>query len=113
MVAIGPSDAAMAVTHVFAKANIGHDNQFRAARLDRSNRFLDNSSFGVGAGGPVVFLARNSKEQDSLQSEILGAFRLVGHFASRELENARHAADCLPLAELFAHEKRQNEIVDG
>jgi hypothetical protein len=101
------------MAHVFAQANVGHDNEIAAARLDRPNRFLDDAIFSVGPAGLFVFVARNSKEENGLQPKILGAFCLVCYFAGGELENARHAADRLPFAQFLADEKREDEVVDA
>jgi hypothetical protein len=48
MISIHSRDAAMTVTHVFAQAHIGYDDQFRAPLLNRADRFLNDSFIGVG-----------------------------------------------------------------
>ena len=113
MVAVDPGHATMAMAHVFAQANVGHDNELAAARFDRADGFLDDAVFGVGATGLFVFLPRNSKEQDRLKPQVLGAFCFVRDFAGRELKNAGHAANRLPAAQFFADEKGEDEVVDG
>jgi len=95
MIAVDPRNAAMSVAHVFAEANIRHDDEPGALRLNRSDRLLNDAVFSVRSAGRLVFLARNSKEQDGLQSQVMGALSLVGYLARRPLKNSRHAGNRL------------------
>jgi len=113
MIAIDPCHPAMPVAHVFAQTNIRHHDESGTLRLDRANGFLHDAVFGIGATRGFIFLARNSKKKNGLQSQVESALRFISDFAERELENARHALDCLPRLKFFADEQRQNEIVRG
>ena len=98
MLAIDARDAAMAVAHVFAQANIRDHDQLGASGFDRADGLLHDAVFRVSAAGLFVFVARNAEEQHGLQAEIVGALRFIGHFRERELKNARHTADGLSRA---------------
>ena len=111
MIAVDARHAAMSVAHVFTQTNIRDDDDFRTFLFDRSHRFLHDSIFGVSAGGLFVFFFGNSEKQDRLQPEVLRAFRFIDNLVERKLKNPRHARDRSSLADLFAHEQRQNEIV--
>jgi hypothetical protein len=65
---IDSSHATVAVTHVFAEANIRDDDELGRLCFDRAHCLLDDALFGVGAAGCFIFFARNSEEQDSLQA---------------------------------------------
>ena len=79
--------------------------------LDRSQRFLDDSIFSVGAAGLFVFLFWNSEKQDGLEPEVLRGARFIGNFLDRKLKNARHARDRPAFIDFFAYKQRQNKIV--
>jgi hypothetical protein len=63
--------------------------------------------------GRLIFVPRNSKKQDGLQTEIISALGFIGHLTRCKLENARHALDRLPRCKFFADEKREDEVVGG
>src|SRR5262245_16186957 len=113
MVAINSGDTAMAVAHVFAKANVRHRDQFRTFRFDCPERFLNHSVFCVSAACLLIFTRGNSEKQDSLQPEILSAPRFIDNLFHRKLKNSRHACDRPALIQLFTDEQRQNKIVNG
>ena len=50
MIAVHPGDAAVAVAHVFAEANIGDDEQLGAFGFDRADGLLHDAVIGIGAG---------------------------------------------------------------
>src|SRR5436190_1368770 len=110
---IQTGDAAMAVAHVFAQANIGDYDQFRASSLDGADGLLHDAVVGIGRFRLIVLLVWNTEKQDGLESQIVGPLRFVGHFREGQLENPRHARDRLPRGDPFADEKRENEIVNA
>ena len=64
-----PHDAAMAVRHVLAQANIAHDQQIRDFALDGARGLLHDPIFRPGAGGDFIFLFRQSKQNDRRHSQ--------------------------------------------
>src|ERR1022692_1472416 len=111
MLAIHTCDAAVAMAHVFAQANIRDHDQLGASGFDRSDGLLHDAVFRIRGCCLLVFLLRNAEEQYGLQSQIVGALRFVGYFRERELKNARHARNWLPRRYSFADKKRENEVV--
>ncbi len=85
MVAVDPRDAAMAVAHVFAEADIRNDEQLGTFGLDRTNRFLHDAILGVGAGCLLVLFVRDAEEDDGLQTGGGGERGLSGYFVRRKL----------------------------
>jgi hypothetical protein len=55
----------------------------------------------------------NSEKQDRLQPKILSAARFIDKLFHRQLENSRHTGDRPALVQFFAHEQRQNKVVNG
>lgn len=111
MVTIHPGNAAMAMTHVFAQANICDHDQLGAPGFDRTDRLLHDAVFRVGRTGQFVLVLRNTKEQNGLKAEIVGALRFRRRLCDGKLKNARHARDWLPPRHTFADKKRKHEIV--
>ena len=66
MIAIDSCHAAMAVAHVFAKTDIGDDDEFGTFFLDRAHRLLHDTVLRVSAAGLLVFFCWNAEEQDGL-----------------------------------------------
>jgi hypothetical protein len=48
-----------------------------------------------------------------LEPEILSPERFIDNLFHRQLKNSRHTGDRPALVQFFAHEERQNKIVDG
>lgn len=111
MIAVDPRNAAMSVAHVFAQANVSDRDQPGTFRFDRTHCFLHDAGLGIRATGLLVFLPRNSEEDDRLKSGILRPLRFISNFPKRELIYARHARDFTATVDLLAHEQRQNEIM--
>ena len=68
MVAVDPGDAAMAVAHVFAKTDIGNDEQLGAFGLDRADRLLHDAILSIRAGSGFILFGGNAEEEDGLQA---------------------------------------------
>src|SRR5215510_6312800 len=113
MVAVNSGDTAMAVAHVFAKANVSDRDQVRTFRFDRQQRLLDDSVFTVGAACLLIFTRWNSEKQDRLQPEILSAAHFIENLLYRQLENSGHTRDRPAPVQFFAYEQRQNKIMNG
>ena len=64
-------DAAMAVRHVFAKADIGDDQQLRQFSFQGAHRLLHDAVGGVRAGGAVVFNVGNAEEQHCRDARVV------------------------------------------
>src|SRR6266478_3918133 len=112
MVAVNTCDAAMAMAHVFAQANVGDCDQLRAFRLNSAQRFLNDSIFRISAAGLFVFMFWNSEQQDRLEAEIFSAARFIGNLFYGQLKNSRHTGNGPTFIQFFAYEQRQNKIVD-
>ena len=113
MFAVDAGDAAVSVTHIFAKTNISDRDELGTFLFNFAQRFLNDAVCSISAARLLIFVVGNSEEQDRLQPRVLGGTRLVGNFIDRELKNAGHARDGAAFVDLVAHEKRQNEIVRG
>src|SRR5262249_7742511 len=113
MFAVDPRHTAMAVTHVFAKTNIGDRDQTRTFLFGTPQRYLNDAILRVSAACLFVFIVGNSKKQYSLKSGVLRLLGLSGNFIDCELKNSGHARNRSALVDFVAHEKRQNEIVSG
>src|SRR5437868_2118028 len=113
MFAVNPRHTAMSVAHVFAKTNISDRDDFGTFLFYRAQGFLNHAVFGVSAARFFVFLLGNTKKENSLETSVLRLARLIDNFVNGELENARHARDRAAFVDLFADEKRENEIVGG
>ena len=79
MFAIHTGDAAMAVAHVFAQANIRDYDQFRASSLDRADGLLHDAVVGIGRFRLIVFLVWNTEKQDGLEPQIAGLLGFLCH----------------------------------
>ncbi len=101
----------MPVAHVFAQANVRHDDEVPALLFYCTHRLLNHAVLGVRAAGGFVLLARNPEEQYGLQTQIVGPLRFLGRLDDGQLENAGHARDRLSGGQLFADEKREDKIV--
>ena len=66
----------MSVAHVFAKTNIGDDDQLRTFLFDRADRFLNDSVFRVSPARLLIFCRGNTEEQHRLKSEPSQPFSL-------------------------------------
>jgi len=113
MVAVNASDAAMAVTHVLTETNVRDRNHFRTIVLQRAQRFLHYAILGISAARLFILYLGNSKKENGLESGVLCLSCFIDNFTGGELKHARHARDRTPFVDLFADEKRQNEIVCG
>ena len=60
-----------------------------------------------------VFVCWNPEKQDRLQAEVLSAARFIGNLVYGQLKNSRHTGNRPTFIKFFAHEQRQNKIVDG
>ena len=79
--AIDARHAAMPMAHVFAKTDVGDDNQIATARGDRADRLLHDAVLVVGGACALVFVRRDSEQQHRLQAETGCALRFVGNLA--------------------------------
>ena len=66
MFTVQPRHSAVTMAHIFAKADVRDYHQLRTFRLDRTNRFLDDAMFSVGAASLFVFLFGNTEQDNGL-----------------------------------------------
>src|SRR2546421_4077988 len=113
MFAVDPGHAAMAMAHVFAKTNVRDRDDLGTFLFYRAQRFLNDTVFGISATRLFVFFLGNTEKKNGLKAGVLRLPRLIDNFVNGELENARHTRDRAAFVDLFADEKRENEIVGG
>ena len=111
MIAVDSGHAAMAVTHVFAKADVGDDDKVRGLLLDRADGVLHDALFGIRSAGLLVFFLRDTEKQNRLQTSVLRVSCFIDNFLERQLENAGHRFDGAAFVDLRAHEQRQDKVV--
>ena len=111
MVAVEPGYAAMPVAHVFAKTDIGHNDQLGAFGLDRTDGLLHDAIFSICAGSGFILFGGNAEEEDGLQAGGPGAGGLRGYLTRSELGDAGHAADGAAGTDFLVHEKGKDEVV--
>ena len=87
--------AAVSVRHVFAQANIAHDDQVRNFALDGAGGLLHDSVVRPGAGGNFIFALGQAKQYDCGNSQRAGLPRLLHRLIHRKVEDPRHGADFL------------------
>ncbi len=78
-----------------------------------ANRSLDNAIFGPCARPDVVFLCRDTEEQDRRDSKRDHLVQLGVQVVERELELSGHRADLVADAFAFDHEERVDEVTRG
>ena len=93
--AAGGQDAAVAVAHVFAQADVGDDVERGPAMLEAAHGFLYDTVLGIGAAGLFVLLGRDAEKDHGLQAVIHGLFHLLFQLGQRQLVLAGHGADLL------------------
>jgi hypothetical protein len=113
MFAVDARDAAMSVTHVFAKTDISDGDEFGTFLFNCAQCFLNDAVLRVGAARSLIFLIGNSKKQNGLEPGVLRGAGLIDNFVDCELKNAGHARDGAAFVDLIADKKRENEIVRG
>ena len=86
----------MPVGHVFAKANVSHNDEVRDFALDGARDLLHDSVFGPGAGGNLVLGFGKAKQDEAGNAQRFSLARLLYGFIDRKVEDARHRPDFLP-----------------
>ena len=98
--ALALHDAAVAVRHIFAQADVGEDEQVRVVALEGADGALHDAVVGIRAGRLFVFAFRQAEQQhggDAERGDLLG-FGAQG--VNRELGHAGQRRDRAPLAAL-------------
>ena len=109
--ALRPDNAAMAVFHVFAQADVGDDQQRRQFLFQQPDGLLDNAVLRVSAGGPGVLFVGNAKKQNGRHADGVGARRFADDFIRRKLEHSGHGLDGAAQFFAEAREQRQDQLV--
>ncbi len=89
--------AAVSVRHVFAQANIAHDDEVRNFALDGAGRLLHDSVVRPGAGSNLIFGLGQAEEYDGGNTQRAGLPCLLHGLIHRQIEHPRHGA-ALPCA---------------
>ena len=102
--------SAMAVTGVFAIADIGHHQQFRNFALQGAHGLLDDAVVGISAGSQLILGFWNAEQNHAADAERvrLGAFG--NQPVDGKLRVAGHGFDFAAHAFARANEQRQNEV---
>ncbi len=103
-------DAAMAVRHVFAQADVGDDQQFRQFLFEQAHGLLDDAVGGISAGGLGVLGIRDAEQQNGGHAEFMGAGGVADQFIGRKLENAGHGLDGTAEFAASADEEWQDQL---
>ena len=103
-------DAAVAVAHEFAEAHVGDDEQAGHARLQRADGALHDAVVGVGLRGALVLVRWDAEKEHAGTPAACAACGFGDEFALGELEDAGHRGDRRAGGDLFADEKREDEI---
>ena len=96
-VAAFDNHAAVAVAGVFAKADVGDEDQLfgGAGSADGAQRPCCTMPFRPGAGALLILAFRQAEKQQATQAEAGGFFSFANRFIDREIEDAGHGADSL------------------
>lgn len=73
-------NAAVAVAHVFAEADVGNDEEIGEFLFEEADGLLDDAIFGVGPGGFGVFGFGDAEEEDGADAVLEGGGGVVEYF---------------------------------
>ena len=103
-------DAAVAVTGVLAKANIGNDQQVRRGLFGSRDSRLHDAVLGVGVAAGGVLFVRDTEQNHAAQAK-LGCLRnVLCKRIWRKLELPRHRVDRPPQVLAGADEEWEHEV---
>jgi hypothetical protein len=100
----GLHDPAMSVRHVFAEANVAHQDQVWHFAFHGTCSPLHDAVVGPGSGGDVIFLVGKAEENHRRHAQGINLLCLFYRFVHREVEHAGHRADFLAHALTGANE---------
>ena len=111
-IAVLAHDAAVAVRHVLAEADVGDHDQRRLGLLERAHRELDDALGVVGAGGGVVLVGRDPEQQHGGDPERRDLLSLLVEVGDREPLDSGHRVDRLAPVASVGDEQRIDEVLD-
>ena len=85
----------MPVRHVFAEADVAHQNQIWHFALHRASGLLYDAIVGPGSGGDVIFLVGKTEQNHRGHAQRMDLLRLFDRFIHRQVEHARHRPNFL------------------
>ena len=97
--------------HVFAKADVAHQNQPGHFALKSTPSLLHNPVLGPSPGSNFVLLLRQSKQHDRRHSQRMSLLRFLHRLIHRQVAHARHRANFFPHPFARTHKHRINERV--
>ena len=103
-------DAAVTVIGVFAKADIGNDEQVRCCVLRGLHRLLHDAAVAVRIAALRILLSRDAEENNASQAETGRLAGLFSYQIDRKLGLPRHRVDRLLDALSRPREKRKNQL---
>ena len=106
-----PHDAAVAVGHVFAEANVAHQDQVWDFAFHGAGSLLHDAVVGPGSGGDVIFLVGKAEENYRGHAQGVNFLCLFDGLIHGEVEDAGHGANCLTDALAGANEHGVDEGV--
>lgn len=96
----------MTVAHVFAKTDIGDDEERWQFLFQQTHGLLHDAVASVSAGGFVIFFTGNTKKQNRRHTQRVGAAGFAQQFIGRKLEDAGHRGDGASQFPSVANEER-------
>ena len=82
--------------HVFAKANVAHQDQVRHFALQSACGLLHNAVVGPGSSGNIVLLVGKTEENHRGHAQRVNFPRLFYRLVHGKVEHPRHGANRLP-----------------
>ena len=81
--------------HVFAEADVAHQDQVRNFALHGAGGLLHDAVVGPGSRGDVILLVGKTEENHRRHAQGVNFLRLFHRLIHREVEHARHGANLL------------------
>ena len=106
-------DAAMAMHHVFAQADVGDDQQRRQFLFQQPDGLLHDAVLRISARGLPVLLAGDAEQQNRRNAEGVGAGRFADQFIRRKLKDPGHGLDGTAHFFAGAREQRQHQLLNA
>ena len=100
----------MPVACVFAITDVGHQQQVWYCPLDRAQRSLNNSVFGVRTRSDFIFFGGNTKQDDTADPEVAHFAALLHDTVDGKLRVSRHRRDLAADIVALTDEKREYQI---
>jgi hypothetical protein len=101
----------MAVRHVFAQANVAHEDQAGNFAFDGAGGLLHDAVISPGSGGDLVLFVGQAEQNYRRHAQGMYLLGLGHGFVHRQIEDAGHRTDWLADALAGAHKHGIHESV--